>query len=79
MYVFQMDGFLIFDHAADLLHVMLNSADPLAKELSIGLASLLAQEHVAITLGETKVATDLETLKNASKGADIQHLWLEHW
>ena len=51
--VFQMDGFLIFDHAADLLNVMLNRADPLAKELSIGLASLLAQEHVAVTLGET--------------------------
>ena len=51
--VFQMDGFLIFDHAVDLLHVMLNRADPLAKELSVGLASLLAQEHVAITLGET--------------------------
>ena len=51
--VFQMDGFLIFDHATDLLNVMLNRANPLAKELSIGLASLLAQEHVVITLGET--------------------------
>ena len=51
--VFQMDGFLIFDHATDLLNVMLNRADPFAKELSIGLASLLAQAHVVITLGET--------------------------
>ena len=51
--VFQMDGFLIFDQAVDLLHIVLNRADPLAKELSTGLASLLAQEQVAVTLGET--------------------------
>jgi hypothetical protein len=51
--VFQMDGFLIFDQTLDLLQVMLNRADPLAKELSGGLASLFAQEQVAITLGET--------------------------
>jgi Transposase DDE domain group 1 len=51
--VFQMDGFLIFDQAVDLLQIVLNQADPLAKELSTGLASLLAQEHVAVSLGET--------------------------
>lgn len=51
--VFQMDGFLIFDQALDLLQIVLNRADPLAKELSTGLASLLAPEHVAVTLGET--------------------------
>lgn len=51
--VFQMDGFLIFDQAVDLLHIVLNRADPLAKELSPGLASLLALEQVAVTLGET--------------------------
>ena len=51
--VFQMDGLLIFDQTADLLQVVLNRADPLAKELSTGLAPLLAQEQVAITLGET--------------------------
>lgn len=51
--VFQMDGFLIFDQAVDLLHVVLNRSDPLAMELSTGLASLLAQEQVAVTLGET--------------------------
>ena len=51
--VFQMDGFLIFDQSVDLLHIVLNQADPLAKELSTGLASLLAQEHVAVSLGET--------------------------
>ena len=50
---FQMDGFLFFDQTVDLLQVVLNRADPLAKELSTGLASLLAQEHVAVSLGET--------------------------
>jgi len=51
--VFQMNGFLFFDQTIDLLQITLNRADPLAKELSIGLASILAQEHVAISLGET--------------------------
>ena len=48
-----MDGFLIFDQAVDLLQVILNQTDPFANEISVGLASLLAQEHVAVTLGET--------------------------
>ena len=48
-----MDGFLIFDRSLDLLQVVLNEADPLAKELSTGLAPLLAREHVAVSLGET--------------------------
>jgi hypothetical protein len=51
--VFQMDGFLIFDQSVDLRQVVLNQVDPLAKELATGLASLLAQEHVAVILGET--------------------------
>lgn len=51
--VFQMDGFLFFDQSVDLLQVVLNWADPLAKELSSGLAPLLALEQVAVTLGET--------------------------
>ena len=51
--VFQMDGFLIFDQGFELQYLTLNSADPFAKELSGGLASLLAQEHVAVSLGET--------------------------
>ncbi|RPI32712.1 MAG: transposase [Chloroflexota bacterium] len=51
--VFQMDGYLVFDQTLDLLQVMLNRADPLANELSVGLAPLLAREQVAITLGET--------------------------
>jgi hypothetical protein len=51
--VFQMDGFLIFDQAARLLQIHLNRADPLARELAGGLASLFALEQVALSLGET--------------------------
>ena len=51
--VFQMDGFLFFDQSIDLLRIVLNRADPLAKELAPGLASLLALEQVAVSLGET--------------------------
>jgi len=51
--VFQMDGFLIFDQPLDLLQIVLSQADPLAKELSAGLAPFLAREHIALTLGET--------------------------
>jgi hypothetical protein len=48
-----MDGFLIVDQTVDLLQIVLNRSDPLAKELSVGLAPLLAQEQVAVILGET--------------------------
>jgi hypothetical protein len=51
--VFRVDGLLFFDQTFNLLCVILNQADPFAKELSIGLASLLTQEHVAVALGET--------------------------
>jgi hypothetical protein len=51
--VFQMDGLLIFDQAITLLQIRLNRADPLAKDLARGLASLFALEHVAVSLGET--------------------------
>jgi len=51
--VFQMDGFLFFDQAITLLQIQLNRADPLARELAGGLASLLALEQVALSLGET--------------------------
>jgi hypothetical protein len=51
--IFRMDGLLFFDQTFNLLGIILNMADPFAKELSIGLASLLAHEHVAVSLGET--------------------------
>ena len=51
--VFLMDGLLIFDQAVSLLQIHLNRADPFAKELAQGFASLLALEQVAVSLGET--------------------------
>lgn len=51
--VFQMAGLLIWDQALNLLQIVLNQADPFADELSIGLAALLAQQHLAVSLGET--------------------------
>jgi hypothetical protein len=51
--VFHMDGVLVFDQNFVLLQVILNRADPWAKALRQSLAALLAQEHVAVTLGET--------------------------
>jgi hypothetical protein len=48
-----MDGFLIFDQTLNILQIVLNQSDPLAKELSAGLAPFLAREHVALSLGET--------------------------
>ena len=51
--VSQMTGLLIWDQALDLLQFVLNQADPFAQELSIGLTSLLAQEHVPVSLGDT--------------------------
>lgn len=50
--VFHMNGLIVFDQAAGLIHILLNQVDPLAKEVCAGLSALLAQEHVSITLGE---------------------------
>jgi hypothetical protein len=44
---------LIFDQFGRLLEIILNRADPFAVNLWPGLADLLAQEQVALTLGET--------------------------
>jgi hypothetical protein len=49
---FQMHGVIVFGHTTHIIQIMLNQADPLAKELRNGLAGLLAQEQVAVTLGE---------------------------
>ena len=51
--VFHMDGVLVFDQSFELVQVILNQADPWAKKLRSSLAALLAQEHVAVSLGET--------------------------
>jgi hypothetical protein len=47
-----MNGLFLFDHLDRVRHIILNQADPLAQELCAGLLALLAQEHVAVTLGE---------------------------
>jgi hypothetical protein len=48
-----MTGLILFDPAGHIRQIVLNQADPVAKESSIGLASILAQEQVAVILGET--------------------------
>lgn len=48
-----MNGLIRFDQAGHILQIVLNQADPLARESSIGLASILAQEQIAVILGET--------------------------
>jgi hypothetical protein len=50
--VCHMNGLIIFDHLKRVQHIILNQADPLAQELCTGLLVLLAQEQVAVTLGE---------------------------
>jgi hypothetical protein len=50
--VCHMNGLIIFDHLDRVRQIILNQADPLAQELCAGLLALLAQEQVAVTLGE---------------------------
>ncbi len=51
--ILHLNGVVVFDQHLHLIQLILNPADPLAKELSHGLAALLAGEQVAIHLGET--------------------------
>lgn len=51
--VFRLDGILVFDQRFQLIQIILNRAAPWAKPLQLSLAALLAQDHVAISLGET--------------------------
>lgn len=50
--VFHLNGVIVFNPANDVSHIVLNQADPLARELQVGLTALLSQEHVAVCLGE---------------------------
>lgn len=50
--VLHLNGGVVFDQNLHLVQLILNPDDPLASELSRGLASLLAGEHVAVYLGE---------------------------
>lgn len=51
--VLQVNGLIVWNQAAGIQQIILNPTDPLAKELQPGLAALLAQEQVAVILGET--------------------------
>ena len=48
----QVSGVVVFNREAVMQQIILNKADPLAKELQAGFAALLAHEHVAVILGE---------------------------
>jgi hypothetical protein len=50
--VFQINGKIVLDHTTQPLLIVLNQADPVARKLYKGLAALLAQQHVVVTLGE---------------------------
>ena len=50
--VLHLNGVVVFDQRLHLLQLILNPADPLAKELAVGLAALLAGEQVAVSSGE---------------------------
>lgn len=51
---FHMNGLIVLHQASShIVKIVLNQADPLAKELYAGFAALFAQEQFAITLGET--------------------------
>jgi hypothetical protein len=50
--VFHMSGQMVFDHRQRMAQIILNRADPLAKDLVTGLRVLLESEHIAVTLGE---------------------------
>jgi hypothetical protein len=50
--VLHLNEFVVFDQRLHLLQLILNPADPLAKELANGLAARLAGEQVAVYLGE---------------------------
>jgi hypothetical protein len=50
--ILHLNGVVIFDQNLHLIQLILNPADPLANDLSRGLAALLDEEHVAVYLGE---------------------------
>lgn len=51
--VLQVSGLIVLNQTLGIQQIILNPADPLAKELQSGLAALLASEQVAVILGET--------------------------
>jgi hypothetical protein len=51
--IFHMNGKVLIDHTNRVLQIALNPREPLAKELSAGLAALLQRREIAVILGET--------------------------
>ncbi len=51
--VCHMNGIISLDHTAKVLQIILNQAEPLARDLSAALAAILAQEHIDVISGET--------------------------
>jgi len=49
---FHMNGLIFLDPDAHILKIVFSRADPFAKELHTGFSALLAQEQIAISLGE---------------------------
>lgn len=49
----QISGFLLLDAGGQIVNVVLNQAAPLAPDLVAALSVLLADDGVAVTLGET--------------------------
>lgn len=50
--VLRMNGLIILEAPGKIIRIILSKSDPFSKELYNGLAPLLAQWHIAITLGE---------------------------
>jgi hypothetical protein len=50
--VFRVHGKLILNRFGQVVHIVLNQADPLAAKLGPALTDLLALQHIAVTLGE---------------------------
>ena len=51
--VCHMSGQIVVDEANQVRHILLNQAEPLAKQLAAALAIILAPEHIVVTSGET--------------------------
>jgi len=50
----QVNGLIVWNQVTGIQQIILNVADPLAKELQSGLAALLAQEQVAVILAKLR-------------------------
>jgi len=51
--VLHITGIILLDEHKNIRKIVLNPADPFAKQIQVGLATLLALKQVAVCLGET--------------------------